>query len=68
MSKTSKILRPTSHPQTAPQRRGAGISLATIAALGLFGGGAAIGSCNFCGLRGIFGGWQDEAKANAESI
>ena len=54
--------------QLTGQRSGAGVGLAVLAAVGFFGGAVAMGSSNSCVLRGIFGGCQDEAKANAENI
>ena len=36
------------------QRRGATMDLAALAAIGLFGGGLAVGGSDLCGLRGIF--------------
>ena len=44
------------------------MGLAALAAVGLFGGGVALGSSDSCGLQGIFGSCQDDAKANAENI
>ena len=62
------FLRPPSDSQPARQRRGVGVDSAALAAVRLFGGGVAMGSSDSCGLRGIFGVCQDEAKANAENI
>ena len=67
-NETSMFLRPSSDSQPTRPRRGAGVGLAALAAVSTFGGGVAMGSSNSCGLRGIFGGCQDEAKANAENF
>ena len=61
------FLRPQSDSQPTGQRRGAGVSLAAFAAVGVLGGAAAMGSSNSCDLRGIFCGCQDKAEANAEN-
>ena len=44
------------------------MGLAAFAAVGLFGGGVALSSSDSCGLQGVFGSCQDDAKANAENI
>ena len=64
------FLKPPQPTKSTRQRRGAGASvgLAALAAVGLFGGGLAVGSSDSCGLRGIFGNCQDQSKANAEII
>ena len=64
------FLKPPQPTKSTRQRRcaGAGVGLAALAAVGLFGGGLAVGSSNSCGLRGIFGDCQDQSKANAENI
>ena len=49
------FLRPPSDSQPIRQRRGAAVGLAAFVAVGLFGRGAAMGSSNSCGLRGIIG-------------
>ena len=50
------------------QRRGATMGLAALAAIGIFGGGLAIGGSDSCGLRGIFGNCQEQSKANSEIV
>ena len=61
---------PPQPTKSTRQRRGAGagVGLAALAAVGLFGGGLAVGSSDSCGLRGFFGNCQDQLKANAENI
>ena len=66
-NETSMFLRPPSDQQPR-KRRGAGVGLAALAAVGLFGGGIAMGSSDSCGLQGIFGGCHDQAQANAANI
>ena len=66
-NETSMFLRPPSEQQPR-KRRGAGVGLAALAAVGLFGGGIAMGSSDSCGLQGIFGGCHDQAQANAANI
>ena len=44
------------------------MGLAALAAVGLFGGGVGLGGSDSCGLQGVFGSCQDDAKANAENI
>ena len=39
-----------------------------MAGIGLFGSGLAMGSSGGCGLAGVFGTCQDEAKTNAANI
>ena len=60
------FLRPPS--KRTRQRRGACVGLAALATIGLFGGGDAMGSSDSFSPRGIFGGYHDEAKANAANI
>ena len=64
----SMFLRPPSEPNPTRTRRGASMGLAALAAVGLFGGGIAMGSPDSCGLRGISGGCHDQAQAKAASI
>ena len=59
---------PPHDSQPTRQRRGADLGAAFIAAVGVFGGDVAMGSSTSCGLRGFFGGCQDEVKANDENI
>ena len=61
----------TPHPtKSIRQRRGAGagVGLAALAAVGILGGGLAVGSSDSCGLRGIFGSCPDQSKVNAENV
>ena len=67
-NETSMFLRPASEKSNSRQRRGASVALAALAAVGLFGGGIAVGNSDSCGLRGIFGSCQDSSRANAENI
>ena len=66
-SDTSIFLRPTSVSQPTRYRRAAGIGLASLPAVSLF-GGVASGGTDSCGFRGYFGGCHDEAQANAANI
>ena len=66
-NETSMFLRPPSEQQPR-KRRGAGVGLTALAAVGLFGSGIAMGSSDSCGIRGIFGGCHDQAQANAANI
>ena len=68
LSENSLFLQVPSDWQSIRQRRGAGLGLVALATVGLFGCGIAIISSISCGLFGTFGGFQGEAKANAESI
>ena len=67
---TAMFLKTPQPTKSTRQRRsaGAGVGLAALAAVGLFGGGLAVGSSDSCGLCGIFGDCQDKSKANAENI
>ena len=67
-NETSMFLMPPQPPKSTRQRRGSQMGLAALAAVGLFGGGLALGSSDSCGLRGIFGNCQDQSKTNAENI
>ena len=69
-NETDMFLKPPQHTKSTRQRRGAsaGVGLAALAAVGLFGGGLAVGGSDSCGLRGIFGNCQDQSKANAENV
>ena len=69
-NETAMFLKPPQPTKSTRQRRGAGagVGLAALAAVGLFGGGLAVSSSDSCGLRGIFGNCQDQSKANAEII
>ena len=61
-NETALFLKPPQPTKSTRQRRGAGagVDLAALAAVGLFGGGLAVGSSDSCGLRGIFGNCQDQ--------
>ena len=67
-NETAMFLRPPSEQQPTRTRRGASVGLAALAAVGLFGGGIAMGSSGSYGFRGIFGGCHDQAQANAANI
>ena len=69
-NQTAKFLKPPQPTKSTRQFRGAGagVGLSALAAVGLFGGGLAVGGSASCGLRGIFGNCQDQSKANAENI
>ena len=67
-NETAMFLKPPQPTKSTRRGAGAGVGLAALAAVGLFGGGLAVGSSDSCGLRGIFGNCQDESKANAENI
>ena len=69
-NEAAMFLEPPQPTKSTCQRRGAGagVGLAALAAVGLFGGGLAVGSSDSSGLRGIFGNCQDQSKANAENI
>ena len=43
------------------------MDFAALAAVGLFGGGLAVGGSNACGLQGPFGSCHDQSKANAKN-
>ena len=65
-NETAMFLKPPQPTKSTRQRRGAGagVGLAALAAVGLFGGGLAVGSSDSCGLRGIFG----NAKTNQKEM
>ena len=69
-NETAMFVKPPQPTKSTSQRRGAGagVGLAALAVVGLFGGGLAIGGSDSCGLRGIFGNCQGQSKANAENI
>ena len=69
-NETAMFLTPPKHPKSTCQRRGtgAGVGLAALAAVGLFGGGLVVGGSDSCGLRGFFGNCQDQWKGNAENV
>ena len=69
-NETAMFLKPPQPTKSTRQRRGAGagVGLAALAAVGLFGGGLAVGKSDSGGLRGIFGNCQDQSKVNAENI
>ena len=56
LSETAMFLKPPQPTKSCRQRRGAGagVGLADLAAVGLFGGGLAEGGSDSCDLRGIF--------------
>ena len=49
-------------------RRGAHVGALAMAGIGLFGSGIMMGNAGGCGVTGIFGSCQDQAKANAHNI
>ena len=49
-------------------RRGAHVGALAVAGIGLFGSGLMMGRSGNCGLSGIFGPCQDQAKTNAPNI
>ena len=49
-NETSMFLAPPKPSEPTRQRRGAGVGVAALAAVGLFGGGLALGSSDGCGL------------------
>ena len=67
-NETAMFLSPPPELKPNRKRRGSQVGLAALAAVGLFGGGLALGSSDSCGIRGIFGSCQDQAKANAANI
>ena len=66
-NETAMFLSPSQQPRNTRHRRGSQVGLAALAAVGLF-GEVALGSSDSCGLQGIFGSCQDDAKANTENI
>ena len=54
-NETSAFLSPPSPQRPSRQKRGASAGAVALAAVGLFGGGVALGSSGSCGLQGIFG-------------
>ena len=50
------------------KRRGAHVGALAMAGIGLFGSGMMVGGPANCGLTGIFGSCQDQAKENAANI
>ena len=62
------LLTPPKPPNSTRHRRGASMGLAALAAVGLFGGGLAVGGSDSCDLRGNFVNCQDQSKANAEKV
>ena len=67
-NETAMFLSPPQQQRNTRHRRGSQVGLAALAAVGLFGGGVALGSSDSSGLQGIFGSCQDDTKANAENI
>ena len=69
-NETAMFLKPTEPTKSTCQRRGAGagLGLAALAAVELFGGGLAVGGSGSCGLRRNFGKCQDQSQANAENV
>ena len=67
-SETAMFFSPPTPNEPNRQRRCSQVGLAALAAVGLFGGGLAVGSSGSCSLRGIFGSCHDQSKTNAENI
>ena len=69
-SETAMFLTPPKRPKSTRQRRGAGagVGIAALAVVGLFGGGLAVGGSDSCGLRGFSENCQDQSNANAENV
>ena len=59
------FLTPPKPPKSFRQGRGA---IVNLTAVGLSGGGLALGGSDSRGLRGIFGNCQDQSKAKADNI
>ena len=55
-------------PKSTRQRRRASMDVASLAAVGLFGGGLAAGGSDSGRLRCIFGNCQDQSQANAKIV
>ena len=62
------FLTPPQPPKSTRHRRAATMGLPALAAVGLFGGGLVVGDSKSCCLRGIFGNFQDQSKANTENV
>ena len=67
-SETAMFLTPPNPSMSTCLLRGATMGLASLGAVGFFGGRLAVGSFHSCGLRGILRNCQDQSKANAESV
>ena len=69
-NETAIFLEPPEATKSTRQRRGAGagVALAALAAVGVFGGGLAVDGSDSYGLRGFSGNCQDQSKANAENL
>ena len=65
---TAEFLSPGPEMNVRRPRAAAAITVATLAGIGLFGGGIMMGSNDNCGLAGVFGTCRDEAKENAANI
>ena len=62
------FLTPPNPPNSTRRRRGSSVGLTALAAVGLSGGGLAVGGSDSCGLRSNFGNRQDQSKANAQNV
>ena len=68
-NKTATFLQTNANgQQESPVRRGAHVGALAVAGIGLFGSGLMMGGSGNCGLRGIFGSCQVQAKTNAANI
>ena len=65
---TSRFLNKNPLDSTRTRRGAPLIAAAAIAGIGLFGSGIMMGNSGGCGIMGIFGSCQDQAKANAKNI
>ena len=65
---TATFLQNDKEVMQSRQRRGAHVGALAMAGIGLFGSGLMMGGSAGCGLTGIFGSCQDQAKTNAANI
>ena len=67
-TETARFLNKNTEEQKRTPRGAPIIAAAAIAGIGLFGSGIMMGNSDSCGIMGIFGSCQDQARANAENI
>ena len=67
-NETATFLQNDKEVMQSRQRRGAHVGALAMAGIGLFGSGLMMGGSAGCGLTGIFGSCQDQAKTNAANI
>ena len=67
-NETATFLQNDKEVMQSRQRRGAHVGALAMAGIGLFGSGLMMGGSADCGLTGIFGSCQDQAKTNAANI